>query len=207
MEEGSGRRADVEAILAWMLGFGWEPGHMEQVASLAVRIFDRLGNLHRLGPRWRVILEAAALVHDIGWTVSAAAHHKHASRIILERGLPGFCERERDLVALVVRYHRKAAPKKKHEGFSRLAAGEQDAVRKLAAMIRIADGLDRTHRRAVEDVDCRVEADGVLFRLRLSLPASEDIAAAVKKSKLFEEVFGRRVKFEAVTGSPGAKSG
>lgn len=197
MGQEANRLPAVEAARRWMLSFGWCPQHMEQVARLAGEIFDGLERLHQLERRWRVILECAALIHDVGWTVSPQGHHKHASRLFLEASLPEFPDQDRELIALVARYHRKAAPRSSHRPFTPLPPDSQDAVRKLAAMIRIADGLDRSHRGAVVTVRCRIEPRRVVFELTLWQPSEADRAAAAKKAVLFSEVFGREVEFES----------
>jgi len=183
----------VAAVRRWMYSFGWHPEHMDQVARLAILLFDRLFALHGLASPWRRILAAAALSHDVGWTVAAKGHHKHAARLIRHASFPGFSPRQRSLVALVARYHRRAAPKHSHPRFARLDVEEQDAVRKLAAILRIADGFDRSHTDSIAGIECSLAGDEVTLRPRLKRTADEDIAAAYRKVGLFEEAFRRRV--------------
>jgi exopolyphosphatase/guanosine-5'-triphosphate,3'-diphosphate pyrophosphatase len=198
MKPGSESLAEIDAARRWMLSFGWFPQHMEQVARLSCCIFDQLKPLHGLEKRWRTILEAAALVHDVGWTISQKAHHKHAARLVRQNHLPGFSAQEQDLIALLVRYHRKASPRTSHGRFSRLDAKTQSGIRNVVALLRIADGLDRTHLSAVQSIACRIEAGQVTFRLHMTHMSAEDISAGHKKARFFEEVFGRRVRFEPI---------
>jgi exopolyphosphatase/guanosine-5'-triphosphate,3'-diphosphate pyrophosphatase len=192
----------VDAVRRWMYSFGWHPEHMEQVCRLATGLFDELAGLHGLGPRWRRILAAAAISHDVGWTVAAKGHHKHAARLIRGASFPGFTARERDLAALVARYHRRAEPKPTHRRFNRLVPDEQDAVRKLAAILRIVDGFDRSHTSAVTGIECRVDGDEITIRPRMKTSADDDVAAAYRKAGLFEKVFRRKVSIvpQAVSG-------
>jgi len=184
---------EIDAVRRWMYAFGWHPEHMEQVARLSCLLFDELADLHALGPRWRRILAAAALVHDVGWTVSPSGHHKHAARIVRNSDLPGFDGPERDLVALVARYHRGKGPKPSHGRFAALDPADQDAVLTLAALIRIADGLDRSHLSGVQSLSCAATRDSVTIRLRVKRLVGDDISAAYRKSGLFEKVFRRSV--------------
>jgi exopolyphosphatase/guanosine-5'-triphosphate,3'-diphosphate pyrophosphatase len=183
----------VSAVRRWMYSFGWHPEHMEQVSRLAILLFDRLEDLHGFDSRWRRVLAAAALAHDVGWTVAAKGHHKHAARLIRKASFPGFTPKERSFISLVARYHRRAKPKRSHRRFDRLDPADQDAVRKLAAILRIADGFDRSHTASVTGIECSLTGDEVTIRPRLTRAADEDVAAAYRKSGLFEETFHRRV--------------
>jgi exopolyphosphatase/guanosine-5'-triphosphate,3'-diphosphate pyrophosphatase len=93
----------------------------------------------------------------------------------------------------VARYHRRATPKASHRRFDRLETAEQDAVRTLASILRIADGFDRSHLGTVADVDCSVAGDVVTIRPRMKTAGDEDVAAAYRKSGLFENVFRRKI--------------
>jgi exopolyphosphatase / guanosine-5'-triphosphate,3'-diphosphate pyrophosphatase len=164
--------------------------HCEHVARLAAELFDGLRGPHELQPEGRELLIAAALLHDVGYLINHAKHHKHAYHLIQHAELPGWTSREVELVANVARYHRKAAPKKRHPNFRRLERADRRLVRKLAAILRVADGLDRTHTQ-------RVRAVGVESgrgRIRLVLAADTDPQVerwdAERKAGLFARVFG-----------------
>ena len=139
------RGTQADAVL---VRFDWDVPHCRKVGHLAVTLFDQLTALHNLGAPERDLLEAAALLHDIGWTVSHDKHHKHTYRLIQEnrQRLSSFTATEVVLVANIARYHRKSLPALKHEAFATLPAADREVVRKLAALLRIADGLDRPHR-------------------------------------------------------------
>src|SRR5438132_50161 len=120
----SARTEQAEALLA---AFDWDVAHCRQVRDLALALFDQLQPLHQLGRDERDLLNAAALLHDIGWTISGSKHHKHSYRLIHEskRSLAGFTSQQVELIANVARYHRKALPALKHEAFATLAGNEQ----------------------------------------------------------------------------------
>ncbi|MBM4040814.1 MAG: HD domain-containing protein [Planctomycetes bacterium] len=171
--------------------------HAQQVARLCERLFDALQALHGLGARERELLVCAALLHDIGLSVSISAHHKHSLRLILESALPAFTPEERLLVANVARYHRKSHPSPRHSEFADLAPPARETARRLAAIIRIADGLDRAHEDAVSDADVW-QVGEKSWTIRVS--GSGDLAFACmgarRKAGLFEEVFDVRLTIE-----------
>jgi exopolyphosphatase/guanosine-5'-triphosphate,3'-diphosphate pyrophosphatase len=165
--------------------------HGRQVADLALRIFDQTKKLHKLSVAEREYLEAAALLHEIGLAVSHALHHRHSYYIIKNGEMLGFTENEKEIIANVARYHRKSHPKLKHEGFRLLSAEDQTTVMKLSAILRIADGLDRTHGGKISDV--RIKSIGRRVQLRIIAKKKKDLEielwGAERKKELFEEVF------------------
>jgi exopolyphosphatase / guanosine-5'-triphosphate,3'-diphosphate pyrophosphatase len=174
----------------------FEKTHSQQVARLALRIFDQTISLHKLGFQEREYLEAAALLHEIGLFVSHAQHHRHSYYLIRNSELLGFTENEKEIIANIARYHRKSHPKIKHEGFRKLDAENQKTVRKLASILRIADGLDRTHSSAIKDLRCRVSGKKVNISLRRKgrLGVELELWGADRKKKLFEETFRSSVR-------------
>jgi len=124
--------------------------HIEQVRILALSLFDQLAERLGADPEERAILESAALLHDVGQVVSYRKHHKHSYELIMHAEGLHLPPRERQLVALVSRYHWKRGPRKKHQAFGALEPADQDVVRRLSGLLRIADGLDRGHTAIVE---------------------------------------------------------
>jgi len=175
----------------------FEKAHSQQVSALSLRIFDQTVALHKMGLQEREYLEAAALLHEIGLFVSHAQHHRHSYYLIRNSELLGFTENEKEIIANVARYHRKSHPKIKHEGFRRLDADDQKTVCKLASILRIADGLDRTHSSAVKDLRCRVSRKKINITLRRQnrAPVELELWGAERKKKLFEETFHASVRF------------
>ena len=179
-----------EEVLAFMQALEEEPHHVQHVAALALQLFDELEELHGLGDHDRFILEAAALLHDIGWSVSpdGSGHHRESARLIREHGWKHFDEQAVTLTAVVARYHRK----------SPLAPAERRRVQQLAALLRLADGLDRSHQQYVSGVSVEIQPDTLLLRLHTSHPCSREVASALKKSDLAATIFHRPVTLAVV---------
>jgi exopolyphosphatase/guanosine-5'-triphosphate,3'-diphosphate pyrophosphatase len=167
-----------------------DPGHGEHVAGLCRRLFDQLADLHQLGPHDALLLQVAAILHEVGTYISPRAHHRHSEYIILNSEVFGLDRTDVTIVALVARYHRHAGPSPDHPAYAALPVEDRIRVCKLAAILRVADALERTHVQRVERIEIRREAD----KLRLRLPGLADAAverlAMTAKADLFEQVFG-----------------
>ena len=135
-----------------------DPGHSAHVAHLAVQLFDALQPLHDLDGTAREYLEAGATLANVGLVVAHSKHHLHAYYVIRNSELAGLTDLEIEIIAQVARYHRKSEPKPSHPEFAALDADDQDLVRTLAAILRVAIGLDRSHRRLVESVRADLQA-------------------------------------------------
>jgi exopolyphosphatase/guanosine-5'-triphosphate,3'-diphosphate pyrophosphatase len=170
--------------------------HTEQVARLATRLFDLTAPVHNLGRRERRWLEDAALLHDVGYSIHFQRHHKHSQYLIATSTLDAFDPREIEVIAHVARYHRGAAPKRRHATFAALRGWQQEAVRKLAALLRIANALDRTHAaRVIELYASVVKGKRVVVEVMSPFDVSLELSAAAHRSDLFTELFGRRIQF------------
>ena len=169
--------------------------HAQQVSRLATSLFDQLGPLHMLGPADRRILKGAALLHDIGQFIGFSVHHKHSHYLIIHSDLPGLSAAEKRMMAAVARYHRKAHPKSGHVEFMDLDKSTRARVRKLAAILRIADGLDREQQSLVSGVRVQILPREVHFYLSVHYQAAVEVWSARQKATLFEEVFGRLPQF------------
>ncbi|MDD5584616.1 MAG: metallophosphoesterase family protein [Candidatus Omnitrophica bacterium] len=166
--------------------------HSRQVTKLALVLFDQLRALHALRDKERLYLELAALLHDVGYSRQGQPHHKASFDIIRASELPiGF--RGRLIVGLIARYHRKSLPKESHKYFALLTLQEKDTVRKLSALLRIADGLDRSHVSAVREIHCRIVLKRVVVRIKAGKAVLADRIAAYAKSDLFEKIFKKRL--------------
>jgi exopolyphosphatase/guanosine-5'-triphosphate,3'-diphosphate pyrophosphatase len=168
--------------------------HMEQDAYLATKIFRMTRDLHELPQEYEELLEYAALLHDIGYFIGYDAHHKHAYRMIMSADIPGLDEREKAIIANIARYHRSARPKLKHKGFAALSEEDREAVIRLGAILRLADGLDRSHTNAVQDLECEIIGDHVIFTLHPPHGNEVERWAGLKKSRFFQDVFGVTVE-------------
>ena len=174
-----------------------EPGHCFQVRKNAERLFAGLGEALGLAPGDWPLLEAAALLHDIGHRRGFAGHHKHSRDMILARRWPGLGVRTRRIVACVARYHRKAEPEPGHAQFRDLSAPDQLLVTRLAAILRIADGLDRAHRASVRGIRVEADAEGVTLHIDQRWAEPVDLAGGARKAGLLEAAFGRAVRIVA----------
>lgn len=172
--------------------------HAEKVKNNAIKIFEFLQPFFGLSDESREYLEAAAYLHDIGYHISHADHHKHSYYLIRHSEMLGFHEKEIEIIANIARYHRKSHPKSKHENYSRLDTASRLTVKRLAGILRLADALDRSHKNAVNDFSLEI-SDGK-FKLNLkslnSDPALEIWGVSVRKA-LFEESFGLNVTVNA----------
>jgi exopolyphosphatase/guanosine-5'-triphosphate,3'-diphosphate pyrophosphatase len=192
----NGQESGLDAVLALARDCDYERQHTHQVTKLALQIFDELAGLHRLGPQDRFWLHCGALLHDIGWLEGAQGHHKTALRLILADPRLPWALREREIVGLLARYHRKALPDERHKYFSGLSPADQYRVSALAGILRVADGLDRSHMSVVRRVACNVCDARIVFTCEATGPAEVEMDAAAKKADLLEQVFERPVEFE-----------
>ncbi len=173
-----------------------EPEHSAQVARLALQLFDATADLHGLDESCREYLEAAALLANVGLFVSHSQHHRHSYYVIRHSDrLTGFTDNEIEIIAQIARYHRKSAPKPSHPEFAALEPEDQHVVRALAAILRVAIGLDRSHDSRVGGVDVAVRrgALAVVVRPAGTADVTLELYAANERKQLLEEVLGRRV--------------
>lgn len=154
------------------------PTHAEQVARLALAVFDATVRRHELGPRQREWLEYGALLHDIGAHIGYEGHHRHSYYLIRHGGLRGFEPDEIERIALVARYHRQAVPKKSHPEFAALPPADRRAVRLLSAMVRLAEGLDRSHAQVISRIAVKVTTAGLQILLTRTGDAELEVWAA-----------------------------
>lgn len=182
-------RAHLAPCLALGRRMNFEESHGNTVSKHAVSLFDQLLDLHRLGQRERVLLGAAALLHDIGYAINHEQHHRHSQYIILHSEITGLTDRERSIVANVSRYHRKAMPKASHEHFAALSVGDQDIVWKLGSILRLADALDRSHSSIVSKIQVVIRPGSLRLDLEAIREPSHELIAVARKKDMFESYF------------------
>ena len=189
--------ASDEEVLAAVLELArtchYEKEHSRQVTSLALKIFDALKDVHGLGLRERLLLQSAGFLHDIGLVYGVEGHHKSSRDLIMKSDKLLFTEREKTIVSLITRYHRKGLPEPDHKYYADLFASDRATVDTLSAILRVADGLDRTHRSVVEDVLLHILPDKITISISASTDAGPEITFAKQKGDLFEKVFGREL--------------
>ena len=177
--------------------YNYDKAHCQQVSKLAISLFEQLRELHGLPDRYAKVLHAAAMLHDIGLFIAYPKHHKHSYYLIKSSGPSSFDAAELDLIANIARYHRKAHPSPKHLPFSQLSALQQDVVRKLSAILRVADGLDFGRQAKVERVEIK-RSNGKALSIRLEGKGDlrDEMRSAADKAELMNEVYALKTVFE-----------
>jgi exopolyphosphatase/guanosine-5'-triphosphate,3'-diphosphate pyrophosphatase len=168
--------------------------HARHIVNLSLALFDQTRALHGLTDREREWLEYAALMHDIGSHISFGRHHRHSYYLITNGDLRGFQPEEIEIMALVARYHRRSTPKTSHEEYVRLPAGRRRTVRALAAMLRVAENLDRSHSQVISGLTVRNRKDDVRLELTASGDAELEMWATGRHVAPFEQVVGHPVR-------------
>ncbi|MEO7110695.1 MAG: HD domain-containing protein, partial [Polyangiaceae bacterium] len=185
---------EAESVLAACMRLGrryqFDEAHGERVTKFAAQIFDDLIERHHLDPRDRLLLRASALLHDIGDFVRYDGHHKHSYYLIEHADIMGLTPEERSIVANVARYHRKSPPDPAHPNFRDLTKEARGKVRALAAILRIADALDREHLGKIESVRAVAEKNRVVLHLVGNHERELEEWTVRAKSTLFKDVFG-----------------
>jgi exopolyphosphatase / guanosine-5'-triphosphate,3'-diphosphate pyrophosphatase len=189
------RRSVIE--LAERCGYWAE--HAQQVARLALSIFDQTRSVHGLSDREREWLEYAALLHDVGVHISYTRHHRHSYYLIKNGDLRGFEPQEIEAIALVARYHRQGTPKKSHEGYGELGGTLRATVRVLSAIVRLAEGLDRSHAQALAGIDLLPRGEDYLARLRTRGDAELELWAAHRHVAPLERELESPIRFEVAS--------
>jgi exopolyphosphatase / guanosine-5'-triphosphate,3'-diphosphate pyrophosphatase len=175
----------------------WHEKHSKHVAKIALLIFDQFNDELELTNTDRELLEYAAYLHDIGYHISHRKHHKHALYIIRNADLKGFRENEIEIIANVARYHRRSTPKPRHHHFEKLDETDKLRVKKLSAIMRIADGLDRSHYQNVRAVDFVKNGQETIIKINTEADPQLEIWGAMRKNLLFEEMTGRKLSIKA----------
>lgn len=170
--------------------------HAEHVKHLCVRLFDDLMPLHGMEDRERELLEAAALLHDVGYHIAADQHHKHSEYIIRNCVMPGFTSDETVLISTIARYHRKSHPKRKHPIYAALSADDQQMVCVLSSILRIAEGLDRRQQSVVNSLEVTIGDKSIDVGLvAIAEVPDVELWSAERRTGLMEETFDRSVRF------------
>jgi putative phosphoesterase len=172
-------------------------GHSRHVTHLALSMFDQIaGRLGLKNVHDRMLLECACLLHDIGWALGQAGHHKESMRMILAEPDIGLVKRDQLVVANIARYHRRALPSLAHANYRRLGESDRQRVRLLGGLLRLADGLDCQHLKRVRQVKLSLTDRRLIVRCQTAGDAAGERVAARHKSDLLEDVLDRRVELE-----------
>ncbi|MBB6100100.1 exopolyphosphatase/guanosine-5'-triphosphate,3'-diphosphate pyrophosphatase [Deinobacterium chartae] len=180
-----------QSVLEVAERFSADLGHARAVATLARQLLAALSGTVAFVPEARSMLTAAATLHEVGYLVNPSSHHKHSAYLIRNAGLRGYEPWQIEVIAQVARYHRKSTPKPSHAEYAALPREQQQLVRQLAAVLRVADGLDRSHTRGVRIRRLQARADGYGWRLEVANATELDLRGAQEKSDLWNSTFGQ----------------
>jgi exopolyphosphatase/guanosine-5'-triphosphate,3'-diphosphate pyrophosphatase len=197
----------LAAVESFARSLHFEEKHCRQVRRVAESLFDQMAEPLGIDPAARDLVGAAALLHNVGYIVSYRQHHKHTYRLVAHAQLDGFTPREREIIALTARFHRRSGPKRKHRAWAALPPDDRDLVARLAAMVRLADALDRRHSQRLLQIRCRVARKRILLTLASASDLGVEIHAAEAKARVFEKTFGRALRIRAVRVMKAARSG
>lgn len=178
--------------------YGYDEGHARNVAELALRLFDDLAEEHGLGAHSRLLLEVAALLHDIGLFIGIRAHHKHSQYILSVSEIFGLGREDMSVVANIARYHRRALPQKSHLPYMLLDRQQRIEVSKLAAILRLANALDADHLQKVRNVSVNRTTDPWTLSVESAGDVTIERLASMAMSDMFTEVFGHKLTFQEV---------
>jgi exopolyphosphatase/guanosine-5'-triphosphate,3'-diphosphate pyrophosphatase len=206
-DNGRAAKLDVRtrSVLSVARHFEYDAPHSHHIAKLASQLFEETRSIHGLGDAELTILQYASLLHDIGYRIAHNDHHRHGLYLIKNSEMPGFTANEIAMIAAVVRYHRGTMPKKskhkrakrEHEDYYALKRQQRLTVLKLAAILQIADGLDRSYMQKVQSIRCEVNKDKVKIICQSSDDCDLEIWSAERKAKWFKDLFRVSVKFQA----------
>ena len=188
------RRHSVDQLAS---SCNYDREHCRHVGKLALQLFDELKSIHKLEDKTKEYLEAAAILHDIGYHISHSKHHKHSNYIIRNSELLGFNENEINLIANIARYHRKSHPKKNHDEYWQMNQKQKEVIKKLSAILRIADAFDRTHYKIISNIKANIANGTIELILNLQEGNAEiELWNFERRKGLFEEVFGKKIKLK-----------
>ncbi len=198
------RRARERSVVAFARRCRYEAPHARHVRRLALQLFDAVGGSLGAAPAERITLGDAALLHDVGYHVSYRRHHQHSYHLIVHADLLGMTPEEQVVLANVARYHRGSRPSRKHEPYAALAPEARARVRRLAALLRVADGLDRGHVGAIARVEIRRSAGAGIELHAVPRESGADcrleLWSAARKASLLADVAGVPVRVMDASG-------
>jgi exopolyphosphatase/guanosine-5'-triphosphate,3'-diphosphate pyrophosphatase len=176
--------------------YDYDAQHAQAVARFAVTLFDATRKLHKLGSDERVLLEAAALLHDIGYYIGMANHGKHSLYLINASPLIGVDDSEKSVIALIARYHSGSLPKPSHKEFMALSPNRREIVLKLAVLLRLAEALDREHGSKVGSFSLIIRKRKVILRLKGQGDLLLEKWALGFGATFFEKIYKRKMVVE-----------
>ncbi len=189
-------KSKLEAILDVAKRYDYIVTLAHLVECLAGTLFMELEPLHKLAREERKLLEYAAILHDIGYFLTSRSHHKHALQMIMMEPLPEFARSEKLIIANTARYHRRAWPSIDHTSYAILTERERRCVDLLTPLLRLADGLDKSHKSVVSELTCQIGDESVLIVIGSAVNCEAEMVATLTRSELFNVVYNKTVKLE-----------
>jgi exopolyphosphatase/guanosine-5'-triphosphate,3'-diphosphate pyrophosphatase len=174
--------------------YQFDQEHAKLVSYLAGRLFEQSQDLHELDNENKLLLEVAALLHDIGHFINTVDHHKHGYYVLKANPLIGLTEERQNIVANIIQYHRKAIPSLQDDNFRSLHPKDRLVVIKLSALMRLADGLDVSHTGRVKDVLLEEQKNTWKLKLRGEGDLMLERWTLEKRQRLFQDIFGVKLK-------------
>ena len=184
---------DLAQIERFAKKCGVELDHARHSSKLATEIYAGLCDLYDLDPADSRLLDTAARMQDVGYLINYAGHHKHSYHLIVHSRIEGFQPEELEIIANVARYHRGAEPKHKHDNFRRLNKVDQRRVECMAAVLRLAGGLDRTHNQTVESARITGSKKQVELTVTAKHYPEVNLWAARRRTGMFEKAFDSEI--------------
>jgi exopolyphosphatase/guanosine-5'-triphosphate,3'-diphosphate pyrophosphatase len=197
-EEEKGRAAELLAgARQFAQRLDYDPQHAEEVARLALSLFDQLRPIHQMEPELRVVLEIGALLHDVGHFVHRKSHHRHGEYLIRNCEIPNLRGWRRDMVSALVRYHNcKSEPELEHAAYASLDGPRRRQARLLSSLLRIAEKLESGHAQHVASVEVHIAGRRAVFLVCAADGTRLDLAGLGRKAELFEAEFHLKAEFK-----------
>jgi exopolyphosphatase/guanosine-5'-triphosphate,3'-diphosphate pyrophosphatase len=173
--------------------FHYDEAHSRHVAKLCMTLFDALAKEHGMNRRQRMMLEVAAILHDVGAYIKASGHNKHGQYIVANSEIFGLPRGELDIIANVIRYHRGDLPSQSDIDYISLPREERIIVLKMASIIRVADAMDRGHSQQIKNITVDRRAETLALHAQGVYDISQELLSLEEKSDLFQKVFGYKV--------------
>ena len=179
----------------------YDRGHAVCVASLALKLYDLLAEDHGMGSRERLLLEVSGVLHDIGTYISPSGHHKHSYYLVDAAEIFGLRKTDKNIVANVVRYHRRVPPRETHVPYMSLAKSDRAVVSKLASILRVADALDTAHQQKIRSftLECSEDAYAIWVPKETG-DISLERESIRRKGDMFADVFGSPIELKQGAG-------
>jgi exopolyphosphatase / guanosine-5'-triphosphate,3'-diphosphate pyrophosphatase len=182
-----------EEILAFLKTYDQAPTHPTQVARLSKLLFKQLYKMLKINKEYGKYLYWGALLHDIGFSLDVSNHHKNSYKLITNNNFKYFSLREKGIIAAIARYHRKSFPNERHKSYRDLSKIDKKLVQKLSSILRVADGLDRSHSDSVQEIEVRIKKTKIEIKINSSMINKTDIFGGNKKTDLLKEITKKEI--------------